>query len=975
MPESREGRRDPPAAGGRARWWIGCAAILVASFAVYAPALDGDFVFDDDIHVIENPVLEEGGLRRMWLTPPENFNYWPITWTSYWIEHRLWGLDPFGYHLVNVLIHAAGACLIWAVLRRLGVPYPWLVALVFALHPVNVASVAWISQRRNVLSLFFFALSLLLYLRFEQRRAAGSYLLALASYLAAMLSKGAAAPLPAVLLLCAWWRQGSLRRRDLRAVAPFFLVAALMSLIEISSQSLVTGSDVVREDDLAARTAGAGRVVWFYLSKAVLPLDLAFFYPRWQIDAADPLAWAPLLAFAALLAAAWLRRGSWGRPVLFALLYFVLMLSPVLGFFNIYFMRFSYVADHYQYLALVGIVALLVGGLGSLLARHVSRAARVGAAAVVVGLCAVGSAGAERHLSQRRGSLPQRPSEEPRRLPRPLQPRPSSPGRGSARGGRPPLPRGRTHPAGCADVPGTPALATASTRCYSPLLAMPDDRKRFESIDPDSLPKHFDAAAAEARWAEEWERSGVYRWDPSRPREETFVVDTPPPTVSGSLHVGHVFCYTHTDVLARYQRMRGRNVFYPMGWDDNGLPTERRVQNHFHVRCDPHAPHDPQLALEPATAKTEKEPPRLVSRAELHRALPSRDRGGREGLRAALAAGRALGRLDAALHDDRRPLPAHRAALVPRSLAEAARLQRRGAHHVGRRLPDRGGAGRDRGPPAPGAFHHIEFGVEGSGEALRDRDHAARAAGRLRRRDRAPRRRALQALSSAARAVTPLFRVPVPIFPSELVDPEKGTGILMVCTFGDATDVRWWREERLPLRQLVGRDGRLAPVEFGSEAFPSLDAAAANRAYAELAGKTVNQARTRSSSCCAIRRRAPRGRGAPLRGRARADRAHGQVLREGRAPARVRADAPVVRAPARQEGGAARQGRADRVAPGLHGHALPRLDREPAARLVHQPPALLRRADPGLVSARRRPAGPTTRTRSSPSAASCRSTR
>jgi tetratricopeptide (TPR) repeat protein len=390
----RFARRAPrkTAVGGRARWWLGCAAIVVASFAVYAPALGGDFVFDDDIHLTENPVLEEGGLRRIWLTPPENLNYWPVTWTSYWIEHRLWGLDPVGYHLANVLIHAAGVCLIWAVLRRLGVPYPWLVALVFALHPVNVASVAWIAQQKNVLSLFFFALSLLLYLRFEQRRAAGSYLLALASYLAAMLSKGAAAPLPAVLLLCAWWQRGSLRRRDLWAVIPFFFVAALTSLIEIASQSLVIASDVVREDDLPARIAGAGWVVWFYLFKAVLPLGLSFFYPRWQIDAADPLAWIPLLAFAALLAAAWLRRGSWGRPVLFALLYFVLMLAPVLGFLDIYFMRFSYVADHYQYLALVGIVALLVGGLGSLLARYVSRAALVGAAALVVGFCAVGSA-------------------------------------------------------------------------------------------------------------------------------------------------------------------------------------------------------------------------------------------------------------------------------------------------------------------------------------------------------------------------------------------------------------------------------------------------------------------------------------------------------------------------------------------------------------------------------------------------------
>jgi valyl-tRNA synthetase len=137
---------------------------------------------------------------------------------------------------------------------------------------------------------------------------------------------------------------------------------------------------------------------------------------------------------------------------------------------------------------------------------------------------------------------------------------------------------------------------------------------RFRSIDPAALPRHFEASAAEERWGRAWEESGVYRWDPSRPREETFVVDTPPPTVSGSLHIGHVFSYTHTDVMVRQQRMAGRNIFYPMGWDDNGLPTERRVQNYFHVRCDPHAPFEAELSVEPATAKRRKQPPQLVSR-------------------------------------------------------------------------------------------------------------------------------------------------------------------------------------------------------------------------------------------------------------------------------------------------------------------------------------------------------------------------
>ena len=143
---------------------------------------------------------------------------------------------------------------------------------------------------------------------------------------------------------------------------------------------------------------------------------------------------------------------------------------------------------------------------------------------------------------------------------------------------------------------------------------MGTDKPQFRSIDPTRLPKHFDAAEAEQRWDRFWDEGGIFAWDPTRPREESFVIDTPPPTVSGSLHIGHVFSYTHTDVLARYKRMQGLNVFYPMGWDDNGLPTERRVQNYFHERCDPHAPFEEVLEVEPASAKQRKSHPRLVSR-------------------------------------------------------------------------------------------------------------------------------------------------------------------------------------------------------------------------------------------------------------------------------------------------------------------------------------------------------------------------
>ena len=375
----------------RARWWLGVAAIFAASLAVYAPALEGGFVWDDDTHLLDNPVLEENGLHEVWLTPPQRINYWPLTFTTYWVEHQLWGLDPLGYHVVNVLIHAASCVLIWLVLLRLRSPYPWLVALVFAVHPVNVESVAWIAQRKSLLSMFFFALALLLYLRFEDRRSVAAYVLAIGSFAAAMLSKGAAAPLPAVLLLCAWWRRGEITRKDLWRTLPFFAVTIIASTIEFATQNLVAGETVVRNDDFLTRLAGSGWVWWFYLSKAVLPIGLNFVYPRWVIDPSLPRTWLPLLGALVLLGAAWRwRRGWWGRPVLFALVYYGLLLSPVLGFFDIYYMRFSYVADHYQYLALVGIVALEAGGLGSMLRRaRVPRALPIALAACWVGAFAV----------------------------------------------------------------------------------------------------------------------------------------------------------------------------------------------------------------------------------------------------------------------------------------------------------------------------------------------------------------------------------------------------------------------------------------------------------------------------------------------------------------------------------------------------------------------------------------------------------
>ena len=366
----------------------------------------------------------------------------------------------------------------------------------------------------------------------------------------------------------------------------------------------------------------------------------------------------------------------------------------------------------------------------------------------------------------------------------------------------------------------------------------------WHTIDPSLLPRHFDSAAVEARWDTRWDELAVYRFDPSRDRKQTFVVDTPPPTVSGSLHIGHVFSYTHTDVLVRYMRMRGQNVFYPMGWDDNGLPTERRVQNYFHVRCDPHQPYDPNLHLDRASAKQRKRAPQLVSRPnfiELCHTLTAKDEEAFTGLWRRLALSVDWG-LEYATIDDRCRRLAQLSFLDLYEKGHVYSVDAPTVWDIDFRTAVAQAEIEDR--ETAGNLYQIRFGVLDD-----DREFVIATT----------RPELLPACVGVAahptdlrykhlfgkRAVTPLFRVPVPIFPTELADPHKGTGILMVCTFGDQTDVRWWREQQLASRVVVGRDGRLLPVEHGSEGWGSLDPLAAGRYYARLVGETVTVARAR----------------------------------------------------------------------------------------------------------------------------------
>ncbi len=336
--------------------------LLGLAVTVYAPAMNGGFVWDDETLITGNPVVQApDGLRRIWLTT-ESTDYFPLTYTSFWIQWRLWGNDPAGFHLVNVLLHAAGCLVLWRVLVGLGIPGAWLGAAVFAVHPVNVASVAWISEQKNTLSQLLFLLALWAYLRHSVTGGRRMYVAALACFLLALLAKTSVVMLPVVLLGINWWLRGRVDRRQVVASIPFFALSAILGLVTVWFQyHQAIGDEVVRPEGFVSRLAAAGWAVWFYVCKALLPVGLSMVYPRWQIDPVTVVDLLPTLALVACLLILWRHRHSRGRAGLAGLGYTVVMLLPVLGFANMAFMKYSLVADHFQYAALPGILALVIG--------------------------------------------------------------------------------------------------------------------------------------------------------------------------------------------------------------------------------------------------------------------------------------------------------------------------------------------------------------------------------------------------------------------------------------------------------------------------------------------------------------------------------------------------------------------------------------------------------------------------------------
>jgi len=348
-------------------WLLGL-LLLVATIMAYQPVWQAGFIWDDDAYVWSNPLLTApDGLWRIWFSFDSPSQYFPLVYTVFRLEHALWGFNPAGYHWVNILLHVANALLVWQLLKRLAVPGAWLAAAIFALHPVQVESVAWITELKNVLMFFFFLLTLLAWLEFLDEKTRGRwmfYALALVFYALALCAKTTACTLPVAMLLILWLKAKPINCWRWVEIVPFVAFGIGMGLLTVWWERFHQGT----QGKLFAmgwleRLLVASHAVWFYAGKLVWPANLTFSYPRWTINPADPFTYGWLVAGVGLGTAIFFVRRFVGRGVEVAALFFVVTLSPVLGFIMLYTFLYSFVADHYQYAACIGFIALVAAGI------------------------------------------------------------------------------------------------------------------------------------------------------------------------------------------------------------------------------------------------------------------------------------------------------------------------------------------------------------------------------------------------------------------------------------------------------------------------------------------------------------------------------------------------------------------------------------------------------------------------------------
>jgi len=347
-------------------WPLGAVFMLIATvtFTAYIPALSGDFIWDDAGHVTSLALQSWNGLGRIWFEIGATQQYYPLLHTAFWIEHSIWGDAPAGYHLINILWHVISATLLVVILRRLSVPGALLAGLIFALHPVGVESVAWISEQKNTLSTVFYLAAFLAWLSFEEDRSAYRYAVATLLFIAALLTKSVTATLPALLMVVAWWRRGKISwRNDIIPLVPWISLGILAGLTTSWFESTQIGAKHGTINlDAVSHVLLAGRIICFYLGKLLWPVNLTFFYPFWRIDASNIVDWVYPVAIAACITVLLLRYRA-KRSLLAVSLLFCGTLFPVLGFVNVYPFIFSYVADHFQYQASIWMIAFFAASI------------------------------------------------------------------------------------------------------------------------------------------------------------------------------------------------------------------------------------------------------------------------------------------------------------------------------------------------------------------------------------------------------------------------------------------------------------------------------------------------------------------------------------------------------------------------------------------------------------------------------------
>jgi protein O-mannosyl-transferase len=375
-------------------------ALIIIIFITYSNSLNNGYIWDDNRYVTQNSLLQNGdGLKKIWFNVGATVQYYPIVFTSFWIENKLYGLEPRGYHIDNIILHILNALLLWMVLEQLAIPYAWLCAAIFALHPMQVETVAWIAERKNLLSCFFYLLSVLCFFKFlppnipkeiavpnlkkEKKQKKNTldwrfYAFSLMFFISAMLSKTVAASLPVVFLIIYFWKRNKFDMSVLKCTIPFFVIGLMLGLVTVHLEKynvLAMGKDW--DFSFIDRILIAGRALCFYPAKLILPLQQIFIYPRWNID---PAQWRQYLFPAAdlcVVAALILLRKKIGLAAIAAALFYIFTLAPALGFFNVYPMRYSFVADHFQYMAGIGIIAPIIAAIYYTSLRYTKHPKRI----------------------------------------------------------------------------------------------------------------------------------------------------------------------------------------------------------------------------------------------------------------------------------------------------------------------------------------------------------------------------------------------------------------------------------------------------------------------------------------------------------------------------------------------------------------------------------------------------------------------